>query len=370
MQRVKRLRACEVTSLALIGVVISLSLLPTPLLVPHAGAQSPVSLYYFYVEDCPRCREITVLIEGLAGTYPELEVHKLEISSNTTNRELFNAFIMVYNPPVVDIPAAFIGNTSVIGYELTKERLETEIAFCVRNKCPDPLSRVTGKEGHNVQSPPLTMLIVTGLTEGIINLCGFAVFIILLASLLFLNSKRNVLSLGLAFIVSILATRLLIGFGIMEFYLLSGMNQVARTIVILVIVVAGIINLLDFWRGTATLAIPSSLKPTLRTLASYASLPGAVLLGFLVTLVGLPCTGPIYLVMLKMIAAMPSQASVYLILYNLFYALPLCVILALIYRGTSPEDIEEWRKGKRRYLKLIAGVVMLAWGTAMLFGFV
>jgi len=74
--------------------------------------------------------------------------------------------------------------------------------------------------------------------------------------------------------------------------------------------------------------------------------------------------------MLKMIAAMPSQASVYLILYNLFYALPLCVILALIYRGTSPENIEEWRKGKRRYLKLIAGVVMLAWGTAMLFGFV
>jgi len=269
----------------------------------------------------------------------------------------------------VDIPAAFIGNTSVIGYELTKERLETEIASCVRNKCPDPLSRVT-EEDHNEKSPPLTLLIVTGLTEGIINLCGFAVFIVLLASLLFLKSKRTVLSVGLAFILSILATRLLIGFGIMEFYLFSSMNPVARTIVILVIVAAGIINLLDFWRGTATLAIPASLKPTLRTLASYASVPGAVLLGFLATLVGLPCTGPIYLTMLDMMADMPSKTIVYLLLYNLFYTLPLFVILALVYKGTSPEAVEEWRKGKRRYMKLIAGVVMLALGSAMLFGFV
>jgi thiol-disulfide isomerase/thioredoxin len=337
-----------------------------------ANADTQVPVYYFYGEDCPHCRAQTIIIEGLEERYPEIEVHKFEITYNATNSELFNAFIHAYNPPAVDIPAVFIGNKSLIGYELTKESLETEIAFCLQNKCPDPRSLIKGKEEPDAEekSPPLTMLIVTGLTEGIINLCGFAVLIVLLASLLLVNSKIRVLSIGLTFIASILATRLLIGLGILEFYLFSGMNPFARAIVILVIVSAGIINIADFWRDKATLAIPSSLKPMLRKLASYASLPGALLLGFLATLVGLPCTGYLYLKSILDIAGVPARTILYLLLYNLFYALPLVAILAIIYKGTSPEDVEAWRKGKRRYMKLIAGLVMLALGTAMLFGFV
>jgi thiol-disulfide isomerase/thioredoxin len=369
---IKKLHAYEVASLSLIVAVISVSLLSTLSIIPITDAQSSVSLYYFYGEDCSHCRAMTIIIEELEESYPEIEVHKFEITYNTTNSELFNAFIQAYNPPAVDMPAVFIGNKSLIGYELTKESLENEIAFCLQNKCPDPISLVKGKEEHNEEekSPPLTMLIVTGLTEGIINLCGFAVLIVLLASLLLVNSKIRVLSIGLTFIASILVTRLLIGFGVLEFYLFSGMNPFARAIVILVIVSAGVINIMDFWRDKATLAIPSSLKPTLRKLASYASLPGALLLGFLATLVGLPCTGYLYLKSILDIAMVPSRTIFYLLLYNLFYALPLFVILAIIYKGTSPEDIEEWRKGKRRYIKLIAGLVMLALATAMLFGFV
>lgn len=367
MCHIKKLRAYEVASLSLVVAVISVSLLSTLFLVPIADAQGRVSLYYFYGEDCPHCRAMTIIIEELEEEFPELDVYKLEISSNATNSELFNALIQVYNPPAVDIPAVFIGNKSLIGYELTKESLENEIAFCLQNKCPDPLSLVKGEEEN--QSPLPVMLIGTALIEGI-NPCGFAVLIVLLASLLFLKSKRSVLCVGLAFIASVFATHSFVGFGIMEFYLFSGMNPFARTIVILIIVSAGIINIRDFWRDKATLAIPPSLKPTLRKLASYASIPGALLLGFLTTLVGLPCTGPLYLTMLDLIAETPSKTIFYLLLYNFFYALPLFVILAIIYKGASPEDIEEWRKGKRRYMKLIAGLVMLALGTAMLFGFV
>ncbi|MBE0516760.1 MAG: hypothetical protein IBX41_05145 [Methanophagales archaeon] len=367
MSRINNLRTSGFLSV-LISFLIALILLSTLSLIPITDAQSSVALYYFYGEDCPHCSDITALIEELEASYPELEVHTFEITSNTTNSELFNAFIRAYNPPAVDIPAVFIGNKSLIGYKLTKEKLEHEIAWCVQNKCPDPLSLIEGKEEYNV--PPLTLLIGTGLLEGIINLCGFAVLIVLLASLLIANSKIQVLSVGLVFIASTLATRLLIGLGVLEFYLVSGMNPVARTIVILMIVSAGIINIMDFWRDKATLAIPSSLKPTLRKLASYASLPGALLLGFLATLVGLPCTGYLYLKSILDIAVVPSKTVFYLLLYNLFYALPLVVILAIIYKGASPEDIEAWRKGKRRSMKLIAGLVMLALGTAMLFGFV
>jgi cytochrome c biogenesis protein CcdA len=236
----------------------------------------------------------------------------------------------------------------------------------LRNECPDPLSLITEKEEE--QSPLLLMLLVTALIEGL-NPCGFAVLIVLLASpLILLKSKRSVLSVGLLFIASVFVTHLFLGFGIMEFYLFSGMSGAMRAIVIVIVVPAGILNILDFWRDKPILAIPEFVKPTLGKLARGASIPGAVLLGFLATIAGLPCTGPIYLTMLDLIADDPSRTALYLLLYNLCYAFPLIVILAIVYKGAAPEDAEKWRKGKRRYMKLIGGLVMLAIGIAMLFG--
>jgi len=336
-------------------------------LTPIADAQSPVSLYYFYGADCSHCKEVTVLIEGLEVEFPEIEVHKLEISYNATNSELFNSFIQAYNPPAVDIPAAFIGNKSLIGYELTEEKLENEIEFCLQNECPDPLSMINGREER--QSSLLIMLIGTALIEGI-NPCGFAVLIVLLASLLLVKSKRSVLIVGLSFIASVFVTHLVVGFGIVGVYLISGMAPVIKAVVIVIAIPAGIINILDFWREKPTLAIPSFMKPKLGKLARCASIPGAVLLGSFATIAGLPCTGPLYLAMLNLIADVPSKTAIYLVLYNLLYALPLFVILAIVYKETTPEDIEEWRKGKRKYMKLIGGLVMLAMGVAMLFGVV
>lgn len=366
MHRVKNVRTYDVASIFFKSIIILSFLFAASLfLIPVADAQSPVSLYYFYSEDCTNCEEVAVLIAGLEERYPEIGVHKFEIAYNETNSKLFNALIQAYNPPAVDIPAVFIGDKAVVGYELTEEWLESEIAFCLQNKCPDPFSFITGNEEE--QSPLLLMLIGTALIEGI-NPCGFAVLIVLLASLLLVKSKRAVLSVGLLFTASVFVTHLLVGFGIMEFYLLSGMSTTMRAIVIVIVIPAGIINIMDFWRDKPTLAIPEFIKPTLGKLARCASIPGAVLLGFLATIAGLPCTGPIYLTMLDLIADVPSRTVLYLLLYNLFYVLPLFVILAIVYKGTVPEEAEEWRKGKRKYMKLIGGLVMLVIGIAMLFG--
>lgn len=367
MWHVKNLGAYEVASLSLISSFILLILIANLILIPIADAQSRVSLYYFYGEDCSHCKDIEVVIEELEEKYPELEVLKFEMSYNTTNSELFNAFIQAYNPQAVEIPAVFIGNKSLLGYGLTKEKLEKEIEFCMQNKCTNPLSIIKGKEEN--QSPLLLMLIGTALIEGI-NPCGFAVLIVLLAYLLVLKSKRSVLGVGLAFIASVFVTHFFVGFGIMGCYLFSGMTTPIRNIVILIAISVGIINIHDFWRDKATLAIPTSLKPKIVKLAGHASIPGAILFGFFTTMVGLPCTGCIYLTILGLIAETPSKTVLYLSLYNLFYVLPLFVIVSIIYKGTSPEDIEEWRKGKRRYMRLIGGLVMLAIGIAMLFGFV
>ena len=365
--------------------------------------QEQVSLYYFYAEDCSHCKKVAPLLEELEAKFPELEVRRFDLSYNennatkttkntTSSSELFNAFIQSYNPPAVEIPAVFVGNKSLIGRGLTRERLEAEVEFCLRNGCPDPLALVKGEaegvtegvggrggggggeEGEEDKSPLLLMLVGTALVEGL-NPCGFAVLIFLLASLLSLRTRRSVLGVGLAFVASVVATHFFVGLGLVGCYLFSaGTTTLVRRLVIFVALSAGVLNLHDFWRDKATLAVPSVLKPGIARLAGYASVPCAVLLGFFATMAGLPCTGCIYLTVLGLLAAEPAASALktvlYLLLYNFFYALPLLLILALIYRGTSPEEVEAWRKGKRRFMKLAGGLVLLGFGTAMLLGLV
>ena len=356
-----RLVAAVSPVLSFSGVLLLLALLT---LMPLATAQHPVSVYYFYGADCPHCQAVTPVIASLEAKYPDMVVHKLEIAYNETNAELLNAFIRAYNPPAVDIPAAFIGTTALIGYGLTRETLEREIQACLQAECPDPSSFI-----EKPQAPVLAVLIGTALIEGI-NPCGIAVLIVLLASLLLVRTKRHVLFVGLAFIIAVFGTHLLVGLGIIKVLLLSGVAPIMRAIVIAVVIPAGILNILDFWREKSTLAIPTALKPHLGKLARVASIPGAVLLGILATLAGLPCTGPLYLTMLDLIADLPAKAVLYLLLYNLLYIVPLVIILLIVYQGTAPEEAEAWRKSTRRYMKLIGGLVMLGIGIGMLAGVV
>ena len=95
-------------------------------------------------------------------------------------------------------------------------------------------------------------------------------------------------------------------------------------------------------------------------------------MGFLVSMFELPCTGGVYLAILGMLANnMTRMAAIpYLLLYNVIFVLPLFVILGIVYKGISPEKVEKWRVGKRKWMKLVMGLVMLLLGIAMLLGWV
>jgi cytochrome c biogenesis protein CcdA len=365
MSHVKKLQASTGASL-LLSSFIAIILAANLFFIPLATAQSNVSLHFFYAHDCSHCRDVLILVEQLQGRHPEVDVHTYVLTNSTANSELFNELIQAYNPQAVDLPAVFIGNSSLMGYKQIKNKLEHEMVFCLHHDCPDPLSRLQAAEEHHL--PVIFMLIGTALIEGI-NPCGIAVLIVLLASLLLVKSKRGVLIMGMSFIASVFATHVFIGIGVLEFYHLLDWAVIMRGVVIVIVIPAGILNIMDFWRDKPSLAIPSFIKPTLGTLARYASIPGAVLLGSLATIAGFPCTGPVYLAMLEVMSGLPQKTFFNLLLYNLLYVVPPLVILIIIYKGTAPEDAEEWRKGTRRYMKLIGGLAMLVLGIPMLFGY-
>jgi cytochrome c biogenesis protein CcdA len=88
-------------------------------------------------------------------------------------------------------------------------------------------------------------------------------------------------------------------------------------------------------------------------------LPAIIVLGIIVSLVELPCTGGIYLGILSLIADGGSKGIWYLVVYNLIFVLPLVLISYMIYHGTRVERVNAWVQENKRYMRLAAGLIMV-----------
>lgn len=135
---------------------------------------------------------------------------------------------------------------------------------------------------------------------------------------------------------------------------------------------AGLINIAEVLlkREIFTLAIPVSQKGAIDRYIKKASVPSAIVLGALVSMVELPCTGGIYLAILGLLGDRMTlvEGIPYLLLYNLIFILPLILILIIMYWGGTPERLETFRSGGKRWVRLVMGIVMVALGALMLTG--
>jgi cytochrome c biogenesis protein CcdA len=151
------------------------------------------------------------------------------------------------------------------------------------------------------------------------------------------------------------------GFGIMRaigaFSILEGVKIFAGVIVLIL----GLIELKDFyWEGKGiSLKIPKGAKPLLEKYIHRGTLPALIILGALVALVELPCTGGIYLAILTLISESGNIGTVYLVLYNFIFVLPLIFISYMVYSGMKVEAINVWVQQNKKYMRLAAGLVMV-----------
>lgn len=214
--------------------------------------------------------------------------------------------------------------------------------------------------------------IVGGAAIDSINPCAFAVMIFLLGYLLALGSPKLALRVGLVYIATIFIVYFFAGLGILKALTAFDIAGIIYKIAAVLLIFIGLVNIKDFfWYGKGfTLAIPESKKPLIQKYISKASIPAAVVLGFLVSAFELPCTGGVYLAILSLLAARETQLAgiPYLLLYNLIFVLPLFIILGLVYFGISAKQMEEWRTKNRKWLRLVLGLGCVVLGVLMLWG--
>lgn len=197
-----------------------------------------------------------------------------------------------------------------------------------------------------------------------INPCTLAVQVLLLSSLLATRGRKSVLVGGLVFSFTIYIMYALYGLGILKVIYTLGIDQIIKIILKGLLLVLAFFEVLAYFRyrpGMISIEMPKSLRPYAKKILSSVenplmALPAAILCSVLL----LPCSSGPYAVMLMMISSLEFIKQLVIIAYyNALFILPMIGITLLIYLGTKPKKVMEWREKHIREIHLISGLLLL-----------
>jgi cytochrome c biogenesis protein CcdA len=326
---------------------------------------------YFYGDGCKHCAKVHVsgVLEEVANM-DGVTVEQFEIYYNDENRQKYMDICNRFGIPQDDRGIPFV----MIECENNSIYIMGE---SIIGKLPEVLKTCESDENFQSESSPLEpgsdrvvlgSLIVAALIDSV-NPCAFGVLIFLMLSLLKMGSSKRALRAGLTYTLVVFIVYFLSGLGIFK------VIQSFTAITHIVYIASGVLVLsFGLWQFKdvflpkigPTLQISPKIKPLIEKITQKGTIPAMILLGILVSLFELPCTGGIYLGILTMMSINKTFAIPYLLLYNLIFVLPLIILTFMIYKGMSPSALQKWTSSKRNWMKLGSGVILVALGVYIL----
>lgn len=389
-----------------LGVITGLACCLFSLLAAGSEAAPGVDLHIFWSQGCPHCEKALAFLDRLEKRYPDLRVHRYELSQNPAHLQAFVRETQRHRIERPGVPMILIGGRAYVGYRddaSTGEILEAAVRQCLQTPCIDSFvlapsqsdaavaladaAREPAVSRDSIRLPlfgavdlrglSLPLLTVTLAAADGFNPCAMWVLVFLIGLLLGVTSKLRRWLLGSAFIAASALVYYLIMAAWLNTLLVLGAVIWIRLGIALVAVVAGVWLLRDFFRK-ALAACEVTAAPArrlvlekLRVLAVSSSMPlalaGIVLLAFAVNVVELLCSAGIPAVFTQSLALrqLPSwQYHAYLGLYVLVFMLDDLIIflgamLALEVTGLG--------QSYARWTRLIGAVVLMAIGALMVF---
>ena len=320
---------------------------------------------------CGACRDAKEYLNTFAPLHPEISLKTYDLFNSSENRTIFEAYKEQYHRTYLSTPSIMIGNLTLEGGQDIRSHLEEIVSLQQDiHRQPGFFSPEWLHSGSSSGDIPLLLIIGAGLLDGI-NPCAFAVLVFMLVYMIAQKSRRAMLTSGLVYTGAVFIFYFLSGVGIFSVIQTTGATTVFSLGAGCISLVAGLLMIRDALlpKNKPTLGIPASQSDRINRVMKQASLPAAFILGILVGMFELPCTGGIYLSILSMISLKSNltQALGYLVIYNLAFVLPLLGILVLVTFGLPPERVNEWRLEQRRVLRAIIGVVLIAFAVFILY---
>ena len=336
--------------------------------VPVEFEEGKPVIYFFFNQNCGECVKTHPYIDEFGRNRPDVVIHPIDIMESDENLALFHSFRDYYGTGFIPVPAVFVRNISLTGYEEITNGLPDAVNGTRVNGSGEEIIP-DGEDSAGTLTVPL--IILAGLADGI-NPCAFAVLIFLILSLISLESRSKMLVVGSVFIFAVFCFYFMSGLGIFAVVQSAGISRIISTIAAVIAIAAGIYSILSVIggkNGPALLSIPEQGKGIIEPYIKKASIPAAFIVGILVGMFELPCTGGIYLAILSLLSNRMSimEGIPYLFLYNLFFILPLVIILGVFVFGLPVERLEQLQTGSRRGVRVLMGIVMILLGIILIF---
>lgn len=376
----------------------------------NAVAQLPdaqsVDIEVFVREGCPHCAKAEEFLAKLMRLRPELKIVNHDVLKDPAALERLKYIAKSQTGVVARVPTFIVHGQLITGFseeansaQLIMDSLDSTVASNIENskaanRCNAetriPCETVTltppiksenfafNFMGHRlsldqVGLPAFTLAM--GLLDGF-NPCSMWVLILMISLLAPMNSRPRMLAIGSTFVAVQGVAYFVFMAAWLNLFLLIGLSRISEIIIAILALVAGAINLKDFWRygWGITLSIPASTKPgiyaRLRRILEARSLAAAIfgvmVLAILVQIVELMCTSglpALYTRILTLQQLSSLSYYGYLALYDLAYMLDDVIVLSIGVITLSQRRLQE-REG--RWLKLLSGLVMLGLGLYLL----
>jgi cytochrome c biogenesis protein CcdA len=248
-------------------------------------------IYFFFNRNCGECLKTLPFIEEFEAGHPEAVVIYIDVMESDENLALFKAFKDYYGASFVPVPSVFVGNLTLSGTEEITGGLGDAVNGTL-TVLPTPAPPSSVSDGAELTLP---LVIASALVDGI-NPCAFSVLIFLLVTIVSLESRRKMLAVGLVFISAVFTFYFLSGLGMFALIQSAGISRLIAVIAAVIALAAGVISILSVLgkgSGQSILSIPESKKGIINRYIRKASLPAAFVVGILVGMFELPCSGGI-----------------------------------------------------------------------------
>ncbi len=197
----------------------------------------------------------------------QCQCHSHDIFNNPENHQLFQKLNERYNRPFSEVPAIFVGDRELVGFDEISMDLEVAIQSAGRNQTPllpldEPVTPDTIDHGPTTKSTILTIpvIITAAIVDGF-NPCAFAVLTFLLITIIVQQSRKQVLAVGSVYIVAVFIFYFLSGLGLFTLVQVSGMSRLFSIIAAVLALIAGLLMIRDAFNvNSPVLAIPESKK--------------------------------------------------------------------------------------------------------------
>lgn len=356
------------------------------ILLAAAVPAQPVLIEYFFQAGCEECEKVNAFIlprleEQFKGKY-ELKRYDIGTPDNYLKLAAYQEQSHIDD----NEPVSMVVNRQryLGGFRSIERQLFDAVGDAEPETAPDAPEPDSGTLHRRAEAFTISAIVAAGLLDGI-NPCVFATLIFFLSLLAVSRiGGTKLLLVGGTYCLACFLSYLALGFGLFRFLKLFTGYRVLQNgielLLILFLLLFAFLSFRDAWRfrrcGKAdqvTLQLPGKVKRNIhaimrRGLKYRFLIPGAFMIGVLVTALESVCTGQIYVPTLALMAKETGAGSRwvwYLLLYNIMFLLPLLFLFAAAWRGVTTPVFLNWSKRNVVFSKIAMGSFFLLMAALM-----